>query len=115
MRRSQVVVIAGEPVEPRPLVARGERGGGSLGEAAIREGVPPAERLLLAARGELFGGEVADGPQHEEAGLTDALHLADEAVVDERLEAVEHIAADLGGRAAHRLRLGQLRATNEHG
>ena len=73
-----------------------------------------ADRGVLAARGELLVGELADRDEHAEARLAGGFLLPDEAAVEKLRGAVQHVAADLGRGSADRLELLEHRARNEH-
>src|SRR5438552_8028057 len=72
-----------------------------------------AERLLAARGGELFRGVLADRLEHREARLRgDALALSQQALVDERADAVEDVTRLV--RAARCLDRLEARAADEH-
>ena len=99
--RPDVVVLALEPVEPAPLV-----GAGQLGGRRLRERHVPVAMAGIGSRRsrrglEPLGGVLADRVEQPEARLAVGRLLdPDQALVGERHEAVEDVAADLGRRAA---------------
>ena len=92
--RAQVVVLAVEHVEQPLLVRAGQARSGSLGQwpGRRRHGARPIG-LGFARLDELLEGEFADREQHREARLAVGLVLADQALVDEAGQAVEHVAS----------------------
>src|SRR6516162_2972807 len=89
--RPEIVVIALEPFEPGPLVVAGQLLGSLAGELEECVGVATRYLLGLAARGESLDGVGADRVGHREPDAVAGLGTADEALVGELADAVEHI------------------------
>ena len=106
-RRSDVIVLDLEPVEPPLRLGPGEVGYGLL--RAQQEGVRVAgpNLVLLAAGAELLEGKLADHVEHEKTGLVGVVGRSDEVVVDEGFNAGEHIEGVLASCAADRLDVGK--------
>src|SRR5262249_56035468 len=91
-RRAEVRVVVGEPGDRRRLVARPRLRVQAFRELCEPRGVAPAAVLELPRRFELLERELADGLEHPEARLAVRVcALAEEALLDERVEAVEQV------------------------
>ena len=108
---SEVRVLALELVQRDALPLPGELRRELLGEREVRLRVACPCRLGVARRLQALQRVLADRLQHREARL--AVHLAapDEALVDERRQAVEHVRRP----ARHGLGAGEVEAPHEHG
>ena len=91
-RGTDVVVLLVEAHEPERLVRAGELRLGGQHELEVALGVPPAQLLELALGLETFERILTDRLEQTEARLAvGAVRLADEALVDERGETLEHL------------------------
>ena len=77
--------------------------------------MPVADRLRLAARLQALERELADGFEHPVAWLIVGCFDPQQALVDERAQAIEHVLAQLLGRSSDHLRILEPAATDEHG
>ncbi len=115
-RRPHVGVLRLQHVAP-PILRRGEpERRGPLGQVEAPGSVGTPDRRLLAARGELLQGVLADGLQHPEPGLAVGARLPmEQAPVDQRREGREDVELRAVARPADRLRRLQRTAAGEDG
>ena len=92
-RRSQVAVLSLESLEPGQLLGGPNPGLGPLYQLQEVLGMAPVNVRGLAGRLELLEAEFPDGLQHPKAWLTANLYLPQEALVDQRSDALQ----DVGG------------------
>ena len=106
-----------EPVEPAPLVAAGQLAARPRSASATYQSRwRRPDEVGLAARLELLRGELADRVEQPEPRLAVGRLLdLDQALVDERHEAVDDVAAELRGRAADGLGRLEVAAAGEDG
>ncbi len=113
-RETEVVMLDLQAVEPGALADAREVGLGGLRQGQECRRVASPDLVELAGFLEALTSVVADRLEHPEAGFAGRLVLPDQALVDERGEAVEHVDADLGGGPADRLRLVERHAAREY-
>lgn len=111
-RRADVVVVPGDPVEPQVPVTAFEVVRCLFCQTDVGEEVTPTDGLLLAEIGEACGGELANHVQHPEPRVAGSVHRHDEALVDERGQAVENGYRQAG--CAHLLDLLEAPSAGEH-
>ena len=114
-RRPDVVVVALDDAQPAALVRPGQLRRGALDEGEEERLVAALDLGLLAALGEVLGGELVDRVELAEAADAFDLLGLDEALVGQRHDPVEHVAADLVGRPADRLGRLDVEAAGERG
>src|SRR5262249_43787091 len=90
---SQVVVLGLQPCQPPVLLRRSELRLCLLGQPQEVGRMPSPEVLELPAHLELLERELADRLQHPEPWLPLLLALAEQALVDQRPEPVQHVDA----------------------
>ncbi len=110
----QVVVVAFQSIEPGSLVRTGQMRSGPFGEREERRGMPVADVVALATRLEHLARELRDGVEHHEARLVGRVVDAQQALVDERRQPIEHVEAQVRTRAAHGLGGLEVAAAAEH-
>jgi hypothetical protein len=96
-------VVGPENVEPRRPIDPGEMGPGFLGEAEIRRGVTSLDLGGVGVLAQLGSGVLPDHVQHPKPHPAGGVDLAHQALVEERLQPVEHGDAEAG--TTHRLDL----------
>ena len=102
--RADVVVLQLEPVQPAPLVGARQLGGRLVHERDVPVAVAALDQLDLAVGLQALGGVRPDRVQEPEARFAVGRLLdLDQALVGERHEPVQDVAAELLGRPADRL------------
>ena len=115
-RGPEIVLLGIEEVEPLRWAGAEELGFGRPCEGHEVIFVPALDQRCLTALDEPLQPVVADGLQHQEAGL--AIRRSEslqEALVDERAQGVEHVETKLAIRVADRQRAVGRAAADEHG
>ena len=108
-------MLALEAVEPAPLVGARQLRRGFLRQVEVGAAAPFLDVIALAADRQHLGGVLADRVEHHVALLVRALFDAEQALVDERRDAIEDIDADIARGATDAVGQVQVAATDEHG
>ena len=94
-RGAEVAALAVEPPRPSHLLGAEQRGLRLLGKPEVEAGMAATHRLAVAALGESLERVLPHRLQHSEAGLAFGYALgAKQAVVQERLDPVDHVQVD---------------------
>ena len=101
--RPDVVMFSLEDADPAGLLAAGQDLCRRLGEVHVGGPMAALQLVAFATRCEHLTRVFADRVEQPEAGLALDLIAPNEALIDERGDAVEHILAELIGGSAHRL------------
>ena len=106
---ADVVVLELQAIEPASLVGPGQLGGRLRDERHVPVAMAGADEVGLTVGLEPFRGVLPDRVEEPEPGLAGGGLLdLDQALVDERHQPVEDVAADLGRRTADRLGRGEV-------
>src|SRR5207248_8212048 len=112
-RRTEIVVIGVQAVEPRFALAAEEIRLSLLGECQEGLQVPGFDRGHLPGRIQPLRGKLTDRLQHQEARFLELGKASNQALVSQLVEPVHDIAADVLRRTANRLDLLDAGAASE--
>jgi len=97
--RADVVVLDVEPFQPVLLAQPGQRAPGFPGQGQEGSRVRPAKASGFRRAGQTFSCELADRLQHQETRLPRRAHRAQQALIHQLLQAVQHRHTGTGLRA----------------